>query len=306
MRPSTYREERRRMKSGTAGLVQYIALAICILQAACGGGGDSGTAAAQYACCIGGCPSTTIVPPVSFSALSTPMLCATTTEDQVLILGDYTISTDAWGVFGNDTKASFVDCVQGSIIGASVQTGVAVHFTWDFGSRTGPIWSSGNGVKAYPEISYTPAGKPLTPIAFADLGQVTMQHDVTASATGDYNIAYDLFADAQPAIKSAKWPHDAEIMIKFSETWCTGPVIDTVTIGGNEYHVTVNIDNWKYIVFSSTKQLLKSSIRLKDFTDYLVAKGQLPSVYYLSSIEFGSEVVDGAGSVAINSFSVTQ
>jgi len=202
--------------------------------------------------------------------------------------------------------SSFVDCVQGSIIGASVQTGVTAQFTWDWGRLTGPIWSPGNGVKAYPQIIYTPAGKPLTPMALADLGPVTMYHDVTPSATGNYNVAYDLFADAQPAIKSAKWPHDAEIMIKVLETWCDGPVIDTVTIGGNEYNVIVNRGDWKFIVFSSAKPLLKGSIHLKEFTDYLVAKGHLPSIYYLSSIEFGTEVVDGAGSSAINSYNVTK
>lgn len=252
---------------------------------------------------LSGCGSVNTNLPVSNTPITTEKVCATSVPvnyDKKLVLGDYTLSTNAWG---KGVLTNFINCVQGSTLGTISQSGVAAVFNWNWGLPT-----IGSGVKAYPEILYRPAGKSLQPIPFSKVGNLTMHHDISLSATGTYNVAYDLWADSVSSIN--RWPHDAEIMIKLSANWLDGPIVDTVNLGGVTYDVTVapmvqNSGTWKLISFNSKAPYLKGDIPLKQFTDYLIAKSILPPSYHISTIEFGHEIVDGVGVSTIHSYSVT-
>lgn len=228
--------------------------------------------------------------------------CASPGGDQIGILGDYAIATNTWGR-GAITK--FTECISGTTLGSVVgsgplQTGVTAKIDWDW-----PYIDF--SVKAYPEIFYWPNGTTLQPIAFVNVGGLTVNHDATLSATGDYNLAYDIWVDSTSVI--GQWPHKAEIMIKVHGTWTDSPVVDTVSFDGHPYDVIVGPGGggqWKFIVFQSKSPLLKASIRIKPMLDYLVTKQHLLITDYISTIEFGSELIQGQGSATINSYSVTR
>ena len=88
-------------------------------------------------------------------------------------------------------------------------------------------------------------------------------------------------------------------------------IVDTLTVDGNQYDVIVSTmtsgsDSWKFLVFSSKTPLLKAAIHIKPFVDYLITKGHLLQSDYFTTLEFGTELVQGAGTATINAYQVTR
>ena len=140
------------------------------------------------------------------------------------------------------------------------------------------------------------------------MNTLSVNHNVSVSATGDYDVAYDIWVDAVPVANL--YPHMAEVMIKVAETWADTPIVDNVTIGGVTYDVVVNTASnngysWRFLVFAARTPLLNASLQLQPFFAYLTAHGYLSSANYINSIEFGAEVVQGVGTATIHSYSVT-
>ncbi|NMM35923.1 MAG: hypothetical protein HHJ09_00210 [Glaciimonas sp.] len=226
----------------------------------------------------------------------------------LLMLGDYALNSNPWG---KDKITDFTQCVSGASVGTvldntAIQTGATAQFRWDW-----PSENSNADIKAYPEILYRPGGKGMTSIPFADVAGLSVTHDVTISATGDYNVTYDIWVDSTAT--TDHWPHKAEIMIKLQQTWKDAPVIDTIAVDGNQFevfeHTVINASynwKWKVLVFASKTPLLKASIPLKPFIDYLVSKNHLLQTDYISTIEFGAELKRGKGMATINSYSVSR
>ncbi len=263
---------------------------LCLaLLGACGGGGQSESL-------LDNAQPTAVFTPVSAST------CATLAGDQTLLLGDYAITTNTWGRAG---ISNFTECISATTLGkvtgnVAAQTGITARIDWNW-----PYTAF--SVKAYPEIIYWPGGKALQPIALGEVGSLTVSHDVALSATGDYNLSYDLWVDSSAL--PGQWPHKAEVMIKLQGTWTDVPVVDTVSFDGFPYDVIVGPGGggqWKLIVFQSRTALLKASIPIKPLIDYLVQQQHLLSTDYLSTIEFGSEHIQGLGSVTIHSYNVTR
>jgi hypothetical protein len=213
-------------------------------------------------------------------------------QDQQRI-GNYTFTTNPWN---KGSIVNFSTCVTGN----TTPTGVQGKITWSW-----PVVN--NEVKAYPEIMYRPNGQPPN-IAFSELGNTTSNYDVSVTATGQYNVAYDIWIDSSK--QPDHWPHKAEIMIKVAHTWNDGPVIDTVVLDGVTYDVAivnVNIQgSWPAYMFQTRQPVLKGSIKLKSFTDYLTSHNYLLYTDVMSTIEFGSEIVDGTGTTTVNSYSITR
>ena len=271
--------------------------------AGCGGGSSPSTAAAtdsdQTVTVAAAAPNSSVVfEPVTVSSCDKSSYA-------LLALGDYALTTNLWG---KGKIADFTECVSGASVGTvrsnvAVQTGVNAQFSWS--------WPDGSNsdIKAYPEILYRPGGQGLASIPFTEVAGLTVNHDVSISATGDYNVAYDIWVDSTAT--TDHWPHKAEIMIKLQQTWSDAPVIDTITVDGNRYDVfehsaSSEFSQWDVLVFASKTPLLKASIPLKPFIDYLVSNNRLLRTDYISTVEFGTELKRGSGTATINSYSVTR
>jgi hypothetical protein len=256
----------------------------------CGGGGGSSP------------PVTPPAAPLAFTPIS--VSSCDPRSSPMLSVGDYAVTNNLWG---KGTITNFSQCINATSVGQvangkAVQTGVTAKWEWS--------WPSGEfTVKAYPEILYRPNGQALTAIPLSDVAGLTLNHDTTISASGDYNLTYDLWIDDMAA--SGQWPHKAELMIKVVGTWADSPVVDTVVIDGNSYDVCVNVGKsgaaeWKFLAFTSKTPLPKAAIHVKPFADYLVQHGYLLGTDKISTIEFGSEPIRGSGSVTVNAYSVSR
>lgn len=267
---------------------------LCLLVVSCGGGNEI-TALTE---------GMSAFTPAAFAGCAKPTQSG---YDFIARLGDYTMSTNAWG---KDTISNFSLCVKGTTLSATSngvlqQTGVSGEFAWDFPPQ------NPSAVFGYPEFLYMPNGKDFQPLPVSGIGNLTLRHDVNVSASGNFNIAYDLFADPQPRTRLEVWPHSVEIMI-FVKPWQPSQrSIATLTVNGVVYDfesIVVPYKNttFKQLNFLARTTVLKSDLPLRPFIDFLVANGHMPASYYLSSVEFGNELGIGTGKMTINSFSVTR
>ena len=63
---------------------------------------------------------------------------------------------------------------------------------------------------------------------------------------------------------------------------------------------------WRYIAFQNVNNGAdQASIPVLPFLKYLQSKSLITGAEYLSSVEFGNEIVNGQGETRVNAFSVT-
>jgi hypothetical protein len=217
-------------------------------------------------------------------------------------LGNYTLSTNSWG---KQFLTGWTDCLTSA---ALTTNGVTAEFNYDWPDLS----PAPNGIKAFTNIIFTPDNGKFNPIQINQLGSLTLNHDVELAGTQKTQTFYNLFADPSP-IEHPQIPSLVELGINLHPLNHGGPfnVIDTITVNGNTYWV----EHWEdvtggyrhiSIAFESQNKILKASIPLKPFFDYIINRGLLPAEYYLHSIQLGTEVFDGKGTFKVKEFSVTK
>ena len=286
-------------------LATIVAAAAFALTACGGGGGGSSPTAATPTPTPVTCTAPQVlqggvcVTPVVVTPVTTMAGCEsdpyTATQDfptyHYFKEAGYAITTNSWG---RDTITNYISCDSAKLL----TVGISATFNWDWPFVTP------SKVRAYPEILYRPNGSSLQ-IPITSINNLTVHHDYTIGANGNYQVAYDFWIDPAATGK----PHTAEVMIHLQTTWPNSTILEKVTIDGYQYNVFVGPsynNQWDYISFTATQLMNKADIRLKPFMDYLLSHNYLKSTDYLQTIELGTEVVEGKGTMTLNSFSVSQ
>ena len=243
--------------------------------------------------CGGGGGDSVSTPPVFVERTST-----TCVPNGALQFGAYYPFNNLWGMRYYPTYTDYSACVSGT----TTQTGAKYEFTWD--------WTKSAlfpGVKAYQEIKYDFRSMPIS-----NINKLSMTHDFTVDAVGAYNVIYDLWLDKN-SVYSAPQSIEITIWVGRAPEWIPDQTIDTISIDGVIYNLVHNalqtypdgsLIGHKLYQFHTVQPMPKGTIQVKPFTDYLVAKGLLPSDYLLNRIEFGSEQMTGKGKLTINNYSV--
>ena len=133
--------------------------------------------------------------------------------------------------------------------------------------------------------------------------------DIDLKAEGRYDMAFSLWAVSKlPAVKENI---SLEIMIWTVDAGVPHYGIKTGTFqtGGMTFDVYVKPDQgvitgpdpftWKLVEFVAQKPLRKGSLDFTPFIDYLLDRRLLPLGHYLTNLELGTEVAEGAGSLEI-------
>ena len=66
-----------------------------------------------------------------------------------------------------------------------------------------------------------------------------------------------------------------------------------------------NSNTWDYVAFVARDPILRGPLNLSSFFDYLLDKGLITRDHYVTSVEFGNEIVLGSGSVEIQDQGIT-
>jgi hypothetical protein len=208
--------------------------------------------------------------------------------------GAFVIENDVWN---KGATPSYRQCIFGGLA-----PGAPFGWRWR--------WPGGDGlVRAYPSVihgfsPWRPAStRSQLPRPVGRLGRITARFATATSATGEGNLAFDLWlVRALPPRPEAI---RAEVMIWLERRGqaLPGRRLADVDIRGRAYELWVaQVQKWRYFAFVARAPLPEGELRLDSFLRYLAHQGALAREDQLASIELGSEIVGGAGVTTVSRY----
>jgi hypothetical protein len=270
----------------------------------CGGGGGSSAPASPPVATTP--PAPVVLPTVvisdSLSKASNADALGYEPNNASHVGGEYVTNTGVWGV---KAASTYTETFTGTI---DPNTGIAnLKVAFDVTPSATP------GVVMYPNITYGqhPGNNNSTtsklPAVIGDLGSRVLTADVTTvcETTCLYNTTVDMF------VSSTKIPGNTgtEIMINLDHKWSnTDAAVGTLVINGVTFKVFRSqfSTGWQSIVYEAPADVVVKNlnINVKDILQDAVNRGYIKSSDYLASIELGSEVASGKGSLTISNFKI--
>ena len=211
---------------------------------------------------------------------------------------------NTWGV-GN--MKCGVDYTIGATYDAkNVSSGVT--FNWSFPNSTDPFRT----VKAYPEIIFgsSPFSGSSTwsdsghsfPVKVADIGSLSATFNSAISGnTSGFNVAFDIFLTSKAFGDASTITNEVMIWTHKPDTDAPGKLIGTFNDGvhsGSIYH------DGTYTAVVLDNDMMTGTLDISAVLATLQKLGVVASSEYLASVQFGSEVLNGTGSLSINDFAL--
>jgi uncharacterized protein YcfL len=248
-----------------------------------------------------------------FSVTRTPftMNCQ---DDAWLTAGSYAVQNNQWG---RGPITDYSQCV--AMGGVAADGSVSARWTWRWPAEPGEV-------KGYPAIVFgQKPGSPLTPNTNLPrqvnaISQLTSSWSTRSTYTGRGQLTFDLWLtrDANRYPSFPQTPITHEIMVAVEPYGNYGldrnPAwfVEEITINGVRYK-TYKADDfppggsqrWRFLVFQMLTPMTQGTLDFKPLFDYLKSRGFIVGDEYLSSIEFGTEPVEGTGEVTVDSFKAT-
>ncbi|MBF0494958.1 MAG: VCBS repeat-containing protein [Deltaproteobacteria bacterium] len=242
--------------------------------------------------------------------------------------GDYMNYVDKFVAYNNSSDicsdfatTSYNNNPSYKIVNNTYNTQVATPPVVECINTTGWNWNivnSSNNVVSYQSVIFgwhpwDPAGTtPLLPIRIVNIQSVNLNFDVSTIKSNDsvMNTAVDIWvnSDATPNPSNII----GEIMIwtqNYGMTpWPGAQIIEpNLTVGGSNYAVyyLANGPSGKSVAFVRTSPTSSGTLPCHELFKFLTDKGIFTGDNYISSIEFGNEVVRGNGTTTLNSYSVS-
>ena len=227
------------------------------------------------------------------------------------VSGNYVVHNNQWGRSG--ITGAYRQCVG---ISPSTAGGNTVSARWTWNWPAGP-----NEIKGFPGIGYGakpghPAPASTLPLRVDALQSATTRWSTRSQVTGRGQRTYDLWltrdGKAYPCFDCAPITH--EIMIALepyggygldrNPAWARGEV----KLGGESWKL-YSVDGfgsvgWRFIVLQSMKPRPSGALDLREVMQRLRERKLITGTEYLTSVELGSEPVEGTGDVLLEHFSV--
>ena len=289
-------------------MLQFIAVAVTLILAACGGGsgGDDDTPQALF-----------------------PSGGARQADGTVAYCDDFQLVDWPPLRFENNTWGKGPLMGEQCILAREGAMGIEFGWRWD--------WPLGDEIgyqhqpKGYPEVHYgkkpwfvNPSSAPDVPVRVSDIEELTVQYAVDMTAEGEYNLAFDMILASDNPPTPDGVTH--EIMVWMDRTEDINPqseryFVEEVTINGVSYDFYRRDNFDPYIStrppdelpehtrsiqqFVGPERRFSGTLDLVAFYDYLVDEGHVDPALYLAVIEFGNEVLEGAGETWLRQYEVT-
>lgn len=175
-------------------------------------------------------------------------------------------------------------------------------------------------VVSLPEIIC--GNKPWDPKARPDDGfpfragtkRLSADFEVSLRARGTYNMVFSLWAVSAIPASRKDITHEIMIWTDRSAQSPAGQRVDSMIVNGATYDVYIeqhqtdasgqNANTWTYVAFVAQKPVTHGPLDISAFIDYLLRRGTLNSSHYLTSLEFGNEISQGAGVTEIQGFAI--
>jgi hypothetical protein len=130
--------------------------------------------------------------------------------------------------------------------------------------------------------------------------------NLNQTTAGGQDVAYDIWISTDPNLGNAN-PTD-EVMVWLDYTGSIQPVgspVGTTNVDGSSWTLWEGNAGWQVHSFVRSSTTTSASLNLSDFFNYLIQSRGLSSSKYLISVEAGTEVFTGAGTLNTTNYSVT-
>ena len=212
--------------------------------------------------------------------------------------GEYLLSNNVWGK-GN--IINYLQCIELSQNEATYILG----WYWDW-----PDSVSGD-VKAYPEIVYgwkpweSNSTTPALPVQLIDNKDITISWEkMDTELTGVGNLAFDIWLTSTLPPSPNNITREIMIWLENYNQYPGGSLVEQLTINGVNYDLYKADWSWTYLAFIQTSSNNSNDVQLHSFLKYLVDNNYISSSEYLSSIEFGNEIIHGIGRTTIEKYKI--
>ncbi|QQS37714.1 MAG: hypothetical protein IPM56_07115 [Ignavibacteriales bacterium] len=247
---------------------------------------------ALYAGCSKDSPSQPIVPPqLSIDSVS----CSDNAE---ITINKMMLQNNVWG---KGSITNYQQCIR------VIKNDTSTIFQWQWS------WPDvTNNVKAYPEIIFglKPFGGSSTTESLPKKIQEITECVVSASQCstdifGEGNLAYDIWITDSESPTQNNIKSEIMIWLKYIGQQPAGSFVERLNIGNQDYDFySGNNGTWDYHAFLKVNQSDLDSTNIKSFMDYLVMNSYISTDQYLSSIEFGNEIIKGSGNTVLKDYQV--
>ena len=230
---------------------------------------------------------------------SDTLFTRTTCDDGAEIQrGEFILSNNMWG---KGDVTGFEQCI--TII--ELRNGIQFGWEWNWPD------DGSNDVKAYPEIIYgwkpwsLQSTSPELPIRLEAMDSVVVSFRLQRSFIyGVGNLAFDLWITSSGQPNTSNIKHEIMIWLERSSFRPGGSKKGTVTIDGHTYDFYKADWDWTYLAFDKTSPEVTERVNVGAFLGYLVAQNHISADEYVASIEFGNEIVSGAGETLIHDYTI--
>ncbi|MCZ7603950.1 MAG: hypothetical protein M5R37_13890 [Melioribacteraceae bacterium] len=233
-------------------------------------------------------------PPINNSGVDTTF-CEDGTS---LFFDEFIIENNTWGrgTLTNYSQCSFLKEDERNVI---------IGWEWQW-----PI-QSGDNVKAYPEIVYgwkpfrSESSTQALPIEVTSNNKIISKYDVVNSTfNGIGNLAYDIWITNSPTPNASNITREIMIWIKNYGQAAGGSKVNEVEIDGIKYDFYKADWDWTYLAFVNSSGHDITEVNIHNFIKYLLTENYITEEEFVSSIEFGNEIIEGTGKTEIVNYQV--
>jgi hypothetical protein len=213
-------------------------------------------------------------------------------------INDFILSNNVWGKV---SETNYEQCIYYESKNNQTEMG----WNWD--------WPGNGNVRAYPEIIFglkpwsTESTSALLPTQ-VNIKSITLKYASTASAIGQWNLAYDIWLTNSMTPTPENVTHEIMIWMHTTDSITpAGTKRGTITIGGNNFDLWVSENHnnsWTYIAFVTETTRLSATLHLNEFMNYLITNDYVSPELFISGIEFGTEIFEGIGNVSLSEYDV--
>jgi len=206
-------------------------------------------------------------------------------------------SCDQWGQWTRGNATYYND-----LWGPSAGIAAGPQCIWVAGTQWGVAANhpDTSGVKAYPNISYSPA------LTISAISAYTSSFQVTVPSSGAWEVAYDIW------VKNGSTEIEIMLWVNYTQgkVFPAGSLgVSNVSTGGHTWNVYYGAYGGHDVIsLLRTTNAASATVDVKDILNWLIAnKKTFNSTWSLDQVQFGPEIVsDGSvQSFVVNSFSVS-
>lgn len=236
---------------------------------------------------------------ISFSYSQRAMAAQVCNNGGSITMGKYWLNSNLWGA----SSGSGSQCISSTSTNGST---IAWSTTWNWTGQANAVKSYDSSVLGWHwgwKIANT--GLPIQ-LASKTPVQTSWSFNLTQTTSGGNDVSYDTWISPNPNLGNAS--ASDEVMVWLSHGGGISPVgskVATVTIDGTSWDLWEGSAGWQVHSFVRTSNTSSQSLNLMDFYNYLVSSRGLSSSKYLLSVESGTEVFTGAGTLNTTSYSTT-